>query len=164
MRLLPYRTRDNLIDGVVVTFMDITERKRAEQTLWSSRLMYVAQNLESTSREAFLVLDGDLKVITANPAFYTYFKTIPQETEGRRVYELGNRQWDIPRFKELLEQIIPEKAAIADFAVEHNFPGIGVKKLLLNARRFHSDQQIFIILAIEDITAGQGREAPPPQP
>jgi two-component system, chemotaxis family, CheB/CheR fusion protein len=163
MRLLPYRTRDNLINGVVVTFVDITERKKAEHILWSSRLMYVAQHLESTSQEAFVVLDGDLKVITANPAFYNYFKTIPEETEGRMVYELGNRQWNIPKLRELLEQIIPQKAAIADFDVEHNFPGIGFRKMLLNARRFQSDQQIFIILAIEDITPGQEWDAPPPK-
>jgi two-component system CheB/CheR fusion protein len=164
MRLLPYRTRDNLIGGVVLTFMDITGRKEAERAMWTSRLLSFAETLAYTAREPFLVLDGELKVITANPVFYSTFKTAPAETEGRLVYTLGNRQWDIPKLKELLEQVIPQDAVFSDFEVKHHFLTIGPKTMLLNARSFHSDQQKFIILAIEDISAGQGREAPPPQP
>jgi hypothetical protein len=138
-----------------------TARKKANQLLWSSGLMRTAQNLESIPGGPFLVLDGDLKVITARPGFSTRFKSVPAEPEARQVYELGNRRWDISRLRELLKQIIPPKAVIADFVVEHNFPGLGFKKMVLNARRFQSGQRIFIILAIEEVTPGQGRVVPP---
>jgi two-component system CheB/CheR fusion protein len=164
MRLLPYRTRDNLIDGVVVTFMDISDRIKAERAMITNLLSF-GETLTHTVREPFLILDGDLKVITANQIFYHTFKVSPVETEGRRIYELGNRQWDIPRLKELLEQIIPLHAALSDFEVKHHFPAIGPKTMLLNARSFQSNRQKFILLAIEDVTPAQGREGPtPPKP
>ena len=161
--MLPYRTRDNLIGGVVLTFMDITVRKEAEHAMWTSRLLDFAGTFAYTAREPFLILDGDLKVITANPAFYSAFKTTPAETEGRLVYALGNRQWDIPKLKELLEQVIPQNAVFSDFEVKHNFLTIGPKTMLLNARYFQSDQQKFILPAIEDVTAGKSLEAQPPK-
>jgi two-component system, chemotaxis family, CheB/CheR fusion protein len=163
MRLLPYRTGDNLIDGVVLTFMDITVRKEAEYAMWNSRLLSFAETLAYTAREPFLILNGDLKVIAANPSFYSAFKVTPAETEGRLIYELGNRQWDIAKLKELLEQIISKNKDFSDFEVTHNFPAIGFKAMLLNARSFQSDQQSFILLAIEDVTKDQGLEGQPPQ-
>jgi hypothetical protein len=118
----------------------------------------LGQNLEFASREPLLVLDGALKVVADNPDFYNHFKNLPEWTEGRMLYELRNRQWDIPRLRELLEQTTPQKATIADFSVEHNFPGIGFKKMLLNARRFHSDQQKFIILPSMTLPLAGGRK------
>jgi len=92
------------------------------------------ESIVETVREPLVVLDGELKVVAANPSFYRTFQVTPQETEGRFLYDLGNRQWDIPRLRELLEKIIPERSVFEDFEVEHDFPYIGVKTMLLNAR------------------------------
>jgi two-component system, chemotaxis family, CheB/CheR fusion protein len=108
----------------------------------------------NTIREAVLVLDKSLRIKNANSCFYKTFKVSESETEGRFLYSLGNEQWNIPRLKELLEEIIPRNAHVNDFEVTHNFPGIGEKVMLLNARRLvrklHSEH--LILLAIEDIT------------
>lgn len=107
-----------------------------------------------TIREALLVLDAHLRIRTANRSFYKFFQVKPEDTEGMLIYEIGNRQWDIPRFRELLENIIPENSQFQDFEVSHNFPGIGQKIMLLNARKIiqKSHNRELILLAIEDIT------------
>ena len=108
----------------------------------------------TTIREAVLVLDKSLRVKNANRCFYSTFKVTEEETEGKLLYELGNNQWNIPKLKELLEDIIPRNSQVSDYAVEHHFSGIGHKVMLLNARRLvrklHSEH--LILLAIEDIT------------
>jgi len=114
----------------------------------------LAEDIFNTVREPLLVLDADLRVISANRSFYQTFKVAPEETEGQLIYDLGNRQWDIPRLRELLEQILPEDTKFDNFEVEHDFPTIGRRVMLLNARRVcreaHKTQMI--LLAIEDIT------------
>jgi len=104
-----------------------------------------------------VVLDAKLKVLSANRSFYENFKVQPEVTEGKLLYELGNGQWNIPRLRELLEKILSESASFQDFAVDHVFPEIGYKKMLLNARRIHQAGIITdtILLAIEDTTARQ---------
>jgi hypothetical protein len=111
-------------------------------------------------REPLLVLDGDLKVISANQAFYQSFHTSKPQTENCHIYELGNGQWDIPRLRKLLEEIIPQNTSLQGFEVEYDFPKIGRKIMLLNARRLPAlgDHSSFILLAIEDVTAEQLRE------
>jgi two-component system CheB/CheR fusion protein len=128
-RLLPYRTRENVIDGVVLTFLDIS----SPQLLSMARIF--AQNVVDTVREPLLVLDGNLRVISANQAFHQAFHTSRSEIENLPVYDLGNGQWDIFKLRELLEEIIPKNASFKDFEVEHDFPHIGKKTMLLNARR-----------------------------
>lgn len=86
-------------------------------------------------REPLLLLDSSLKVVTANPAFYRIFNVKPAETEGVLIYDLGNRQWDIPKLRELLENILPQNTGFHDFEVEHDFETIGRKIMRLNARR-----------------------------
>lgn len=112
------------------------------------------ESIVETVREPLVVLDGQLRVVAANHSFYRTFQVTPQETEGRFLYDLGNRQWDIPRLRELLERIIPEKSVFEDFEVEHDFPHIGVKTMLLNARVLpgRAGRPDMILLAIEDIT------------
>jgi two-component system CheB/CheR fusion protein len=83
----------------------------------------------------FIALDVELRVVRANAAFYEKFRVTREETQGRSFYELGNGQWDIPRLRTMLEEMLPEKTRIKDFPVEHAFPKIGPGKLLLNARR-----------------------------
>jgi PAS domain S-box-containing protein len=101
-----------------------------------------------------LVLDADLKIISANRNFYRTFKVTPGETIGSFIYDLGNKQWDIPKLRELLEEVLPEKEAFDDFEVEHNFQDIGHKIMLLNARQIYRKDigAKMILLAIEDIT------------
>ena len=105
-------------------------------------------------REPLIVLDQDLRVVSASRSFYEVFKVKPEETVGQLIYDLGNKQWDIPKLRELLETILPQKATFDDYEVEHDFPGIGRRTMLLNARRIPSppEKPKVILLAIEDIT------------
>ncbi|MFC2149239.1 PAS domain-containing protein [Candidatus Auribacterota bacterium] len=113
-----------------------------------------AQNIVDTVREPLLILGSDLRVISANRSFYKIFKVIPEETVGQFIYDLGNQQWDIPKFRELLEEILPKSVTFNDYEVEHEFPVIGRKIMLLNARKLfrETNQTEMILLAIEDIT------------
>ncbi|MBN1833166.1 MAG: sigma 54-interacting transcriptional regulator [Deltaproteobacteria bacterium] len=105
-------------------------------------------------REPLVVLDSDLKVVKANHSFYQTFRVKPEGTEGMLIYDLGNRQWDIPKLRELLENILPQNSTFNDFEVEHHFETIGQKIMHLNARRIHgeSNQTQMILLSIEDVT------------
>lgn len=156
MRTLPYRTIENVIDGVVITFTEITEQKHAQEIL-SDTLIY-AESIIDTIREPLIVLDSRMKVVSANRIFYRTFKVSKKDTEGKIIYDLGNRQWDIPKFRELLEKILPENTKFENFEVEHDFPSLGHKKMLLNARKImqKSKGTEMILLVIEDITGGKG--------
>jgi chemotaxis protein methyltransferase CheR len=105
-------------------------------------------------REPLIVLDQDLKVVTANNAFFQTFDVSPDKTEGVLIYELGSRQWDIPGLRKLLEDILPQNTSFYDFEVEHDFETIGHKIMHLNARRIHGEdsQTQLILLVIEDVT------------
>jgi len=107
-----------------------------------------------TIREPLIVLTPDLKVISANRSFYENFQVAPKETEGRLIFDIGNHQWDIPALRELLEEIIPQNTHFNNFEVDHEFPAIGRKTMLLNARRIYRESigTDMILLAIEDIT------------
>jgi PAS domain S-box-containing protein len=120
----------------------------------------LAESVVETVREPLIVLDENLKVVSANNAFYRTFQVTPQATEGRFIYELGNRQWDIPKLRELLEDIIPKNAAFEGFEVDHVFPSIGRKTMLLNAKRIEQrgKRSHLILLAIEDITTRKQAE------
>ena len=153
-RIMPYRTVDDLVDGVVITFTDITESKRA---LVQQEMLDYLKSIVATIRDSLVVLDGDLKVITASRSFYQTFQVQPESTEGVLLYELGDGQWNIPSLRELLEKILTTNASFQDFAVEHDFPGIGHKKMLLNARKVYREDIDTgrILLAIEDTTGAQ---------
>lgn len=107
-----------------------------------------------TVREPLLVLDEKLRIITANRSFYKIFHVDKKETESKLIYELGNGQWDIPKLRHLLEKILPEKVFFQDFEIEHVFPVIGKRTVLLNARKVVQikENEPLILLAIEDIT------------
>jgi len=152
MRVLPYRTGENVIDGVVVTFVDITPQKHA--ALASARARCFAEAIVETIREPLIVLDSHLKIVSANDAFYRTFQVKIAETEGRLIYELGNRQWDIAPLRELLEKVIPQNTRFHGFVVEHDFPHIGHRKMVLNGRQVvHGDEKSGkILLAFDDVT------------
>src|SRR5579859_3894058 len=120
-----------------------------------------AENIIATLREPFVVLDKSLRVRTANSAFYRDFHVSKEETQGRFVYDLGNGQWDIPQLRTLLPQVLSNSQPVEDFEVEHAFPAIGQRAMLLNARRFppESDEPDLILLAIEDVTDRRRAEA-----
>ncbi|MDQ2694118.1 MAG: PAS domain S-box protein, partial [Pseudomonadota bacterium] len=109
-----------------------------------------AESIVDTVREPLIVLTPQLRVKSANQAFYTFFQVKPEETEGRLIYELGNRQWDIPKLRQLLEGVLLQNEVFDDFVVTHDFEQLGLRTLLLNARRLDTVQ--LILLAIEDIT------------
>ena len=121
-------------------------RKREEL----SRAHEYAGGVVDTIREPLIVLSTDLKVVSANKSFYDTFKVNKKETERHLIYQLGNKQWNIPELRNLLEKILPKKKVFDGFEVEHEFPKIGKKTMLLNARRL--DHLQLILLAIEDIT------------
>ena len=148
----PIRNERGEVAGVVLVFRDISERRRQEQQVQDA-LAY-ADNIIATMREPFLVLDKSLRVKTANRSFYRIFHVSREDTEGHYIYELGNGQWNIPGLLRLLEGVLSNSHPIHDFGVEHDFPAIGKKVMLLNARRFESvdGQPDLILLAIEDIT------------
>ena len=113
-----------------------------------------AEGIIDTVREPLIILDQDLRVISANRSFYSFFKVTPKETAGQFIYDLGNKQWDIPKLRELLENIIPQKETFDDYDVEHDFATIGRRIMLLNARQIKraAGKESIILLAIEDIT------------
>jgi PAS domain S-box-containing protein len=113
-----------------------------------------SESIIDTIREPLIVLDQDLRVVSASRAFYEFFKVQPEETVGQLIYELGNKQWDIPKLRQLLEEILPQKATFDDYEVEHDFLSIGKHTMLLNARRIPRppEKTKVILLAIEDIT------------
>lgn len=120
----------------------------------SQPLSFSADNIVDTVREPMLVLNADLRVRRANRSFYRTFRVTPEETVDRLVYDLGNQQWDIPWLRKLLEEVLPQDTAFDDFEVEHVFPVIGRKYMLLNARSICGKDNLteFILLAIEDTT------------
>jgi two-component system CheB/CheR fusion protein len=146
-QVLPYRTRDNRTEGVVITLSDV-----AAEALREARLY--AESIVDTVREPLLVLDGNLRVLSANRSFYTAFNVSERDTAGRSLDELGNRQWDIPQLRTVLKKILPHKHVVNDLEVEHDFEGMGRRVMLLNARALlrGGDRPDLILLAIDDIT------------
>ena len=114
-----------------------------------------AQGIVDTIREPVLVLDKDLRVIAASRSFYSTFKVSPEDTKGRLLYALGDGQWDIPKLRVLLEQIIPERGVMEGYEVDHEFPGLGSRTICLNARQvfYEGGAGTTILLGMEDVTA-----------
>ena len=113
-----------------------------------------AESIINTVREPLICLDQDLRVVSASRSFYEFFKVKPEETVDQLIYDLGNKQWDIPKLRELLETILPKRATFDDYEVEHDFTSIGRRTMLLNARQMVRGlgKELIILLAIEDIT------------
>jgi len=151
LRIHPYRTADNRIDGAVLVLVDIEVAKSAQERLQEAR--DYARAIVETVREPLLVLDAELRVQSANGAFYKIFELSPPETEGRLLDELGSRQWDIPDLRRMLQE--PGGMAVQDFEVSLDRATQGPKVVLLNARailREGRDHPDLILLAIEDVT------------
>ncbi len=151
MRILPYRTTENVIDGVVITFSDVTRLKLAEQA--AQNTLAYSRSIIDTVPDPFVVLNSRLQVVSANKAFYRTFHTRVEESEHQLIYDLGNRQWDIPQVRRVLEEIIPENSKLEELEVDHEFPFIGRKRFLLNARRIEQtgEQPHLILLAFKEV-------------
>jgi two-component system CheB/CheR fusion protein len=151
---------------ILLAIEDITERREIENGLEKTRkeleatkiaedeAREYAESMINTVREPLLVLDQNLRVVTASRSFYGVFKVKPEETVQQLIYDLGNKQWNIPKLRELLETILPQKTTFDNYEVEHDFTAIGRRIMLLNARQIQraSGKERIILLAIEDIT------------
>ncbi|MBR8835725.1 MAG: PAS domain-containing protein [Stigonema ocellatum SAG 48.90 = DSM 106950] len=158
LRIRPYRTTENQIDGAVMVLVDIDALKRSAKELEEAR--DYAEAMVETVRSPLVVLNSSLQVITANQAFYQTFQVTPAQTEQHLIFELGNGQWNIPELISLLEQILPHNIHLQDFEVEHVFEKIGRRTMLLNARKiFLQGNDHTILLAMEDITQRKQFEA-----
>ncbi len=145
-------TIDNNYGYILSSIIDGTASKKLETEIQDAR--EYAENIVETVHKPLVVLSYDLKILTANDSFYDTFKVTPEETIGNFIYDLGNRQWDIPRLRELFEDILPNDTVFNAFEVDHEFPGVGRKILLLNARQIFRKKigSHIILLAMEDIT------------
>jgi two-component system CheB/CheR fusion protein len=152
LRILPSLGPDGKTDGAVLMFIDIDAAKRG---------LDFAEAIVETVREPLVILSQNLRVVKANKTFYESFQAAPQETEGRLIYDLGNGQWNIPKLRELLENILPANATFRDFEVTHEFEHVGRKVMLLNASEIFDPnaQARTILLAIEDATDRKQAEA-----
>jgi PAS domain S-box-containing protein len=158
--------KKNDLPIILLAIEDITERKEIEAGLENTRkelevikitadeVSEYAESIINTVREPLIALDQDLRVVSVSRSFYEFFKVNPEETVGQLIYDLGNKQWDIPKLRELLETILPQKATFDNYEVEHDFTTIGRRVMLLNARQIHRvlGKEQIILLAIEDIT------------
>ena len=145
LRILPSVGPDGKTDGAVLMFLDIDAAKRG---------LDFAEAIVETVREPLVILNQNLQVIKANKSFYATFHAVPGETEERLIYDLGNGQWNIPKLRELLENILPAHSTFRDFEVTHEFEHVGKKVMLLNASEIFNPnaQARTILLAIEDAT------------
>lgn len=149
---------------------DVTRRKNAEQRLKTSQDAFkeeldkrtkslrdseeYSKSILATIRESLVVVDADLKVLSVNNFFLQTFKVSEEETIGRKLFELGNGQWNIPKLRTMLEQLLPTQNPVVNYEVEHDFPDIGPKIMILNAHQVELEGQYkdHILLAIEDVT------------
>ena len=137
---------------ILSSLSDVTEARQLGLEIQDAR--EYAENIVETVHKPLVVLDVDLKIVTANNSFYETFRVAPEETIGNYIYEIGNGQWDIPKLRVLFEDILPNDTVLNGYEVDHYFPSIGRKIILLNARQIFRKKigSHIILLAMEDIT------------
>ncbi|MBA3964779.1 MAG: PAS domain-containing protein [Nitrospirales bacterium] len=152
LRIFPYRTAKNTIDGLVITFLNMTKVKKTE--IVARQAQEFSESIIQTVRHPLIVLDGQLRVVTANQAFYQLFQLSPLEVEQQLFYEVGKGEWAIPALRQLLEEILPQNHTFQDFLVDHTFSRVGHRFLVLNGRRLEQEpgKPWLILLAMEDVT------------
>ena len=155
-RIQPYRTVDNVIAGVLMTFTNVTDFKLNSIKLGvAEKAQVLAEGIVNTVAEPLVVLDSALKVVSASDSFYKHFQVEAVETVGRRIYDLGNGQWNIAALRQLLDNVLPAAQTIDGYIVEHNFPGIGPRRMVVNARRIVTakGQTELVLLTMVEIVA-----------
>ncbi len=152
LRMRPYRTGERAIDGILMALLDIDVVKRSLDAAQEARDF--ADAIVETIREPLLVLDAEFRVVRATQSFCSMFQVSKQDTDGQLLFTLGNGQWDLPGLREVLTQVLPRDTAFDNFPVDHDFPSIGRKSMLLNGRQIQprSGSPPLILLAIEDVT------------
>ena len=151
LRIRPYRTTENQIDGVVLVLLDIDDLKHSAATVEAAR--NYAEAIVETVQVPLVVLESDLRVNKANQAFYDTFQVSPPETAQALLFDWGNGQWNIPGLRSLLEAVFSNEAVLQNFEVEHRFEQIGQKTMLLNALKLvEAGEAPRLLLSIEDIT------------
>ena len=148
----PYRTVDDRIEGAVLTFVDVDDVTKALDAAISARDF--AEGIVETVQHPLLVLDSDLRIRRATSAFYRTFQVSPEETIGQLIYDVGDRQWNSPTLRRLMDEALVRDVAFRDLDVTHDFPRIGRRTMRLNARRIvdQSRTTSTLLLAIEDVT------------
>lgn len=151
MRILPYRTTENVISGLVMTFVNIRQIKEA-RLLEEARAYF--ESIFETIRQPLLVLDEEHRVVSANRCFHAAFQLSPNEVQDRPLWEIGNGEWKIAELREILNSIHPQNPSFEGFAVKQDFSRIGHKTFLLNARLLNRDSPRpgLVLLAFEDVT------------
>ena len=159
LHILPYRTVDDQIDGVVLTLQNIDAVKAASEQAKKAGELFSA--IINTVRQPLIVLDSDLRVMMFNQSFLQTFKVSKEETANKFLYRLGNEQWNIPRLRALLEEVLPKDQVVTNFEVDHKFEHIGRRRIVLNARTLTqlAGREPMILLALEDITQRKQSEA-----
>jgi two-component system CheB/CheR fusion protein len=147
LRILPYRTTDNVIEGLVLTFVDITKLKQAQ----------VSQRILQVMREPLVVLDPDLRIVSANEAFYASFRLTPPQVEGRPIYEVGNWQWDLPRLRRLMEKTAAEGSATDSFEIDGGIADVGSHRTVISCLRVDDGAapRSHVLLAFDDTTGAR---------
>jgi two-component system, chemotaxis family, CheB/CheR fusion protein len=158
-RMLPYRTLNNHIAGVVITFIDVTAHKRASDASEEARIY--AQAIIETIRQPLLVLDESMHVVSTNPAFQTMFELSESDAIGKLVFDLAKGDWNFPKLRELLNLVIKQNEQFSDVEIEHEFGSVGHLCMLLNGRKLvrGNNRPSLILVAIEDITERKLAEA-----
>jgi two-component system CheB/CheR fusion protein len=155
LRIRPYRTLDDRIDGAVLVLVDVDVLKRSTEQLCQAR-DYAEAIVEMVS-DSLLVLDADLRVVHANGQFCNAFQVLPQDTEGCLIFDLGNGQWNIAELRSRLQDLLTRNTQIENFRVEHTFDQIGPKTMRLNARQISTDTgSPLILLTILDVSDRPG--------
>jgi two-component system CheB/CheR fusion protein len=152
IRIRPYKTIDHKIDGAVLVFVNIDESKNRERLTRAADVY--SEGIIQTVRDPLVVLDEHFHVEKANQAFYDIFQVNPKETVGRLFYELGNRQWNIPELRDLLENVLPKKLEVRDFHMSHRFEQVGEKSLVVHARslEWEGQKKLLILITLHDLT------------
>ena len=158
LRMRPYQAGERSVDGVLVALLDIDSVRRSLDEAREARDL--AEAIVETVREPLVVLDAGLRILKATHSFYAAFQVDSAETEGRILFDLGDGQWNIPRLRALLEEILPGGSRVENFEVAHEFPSIGYRRMVLHASQIQRESQgtMAILLAIEDITERAGAE------
>lgn len=158
-RLTPYRTKDDVTAGVVITFTDVSDTKLAAEAILNleTAARKYAEGIVETVPLPLLVLDQELSIVSANKEFYDFFHIDKSATQGTGIYRLDGGLWDMPELRTILEKVLPERENFEGFVIEHELPGIGHQRLILNGRKIsYMDIPPLILLSIQEESAVDG--------
>lgn len=157
MKVLPYRTMENRIDGVIITFMNITDLKRSN--LAQKAIFDYTHRLIEAMDQPLVILSKRLRLLSANEAFYQMFRIRREESDGQVLFNLGEGQWNIPALKKALKESLPDDLADRTIEVEHAFPLLGKKRLKIGLHKINLkenaviEEEELILLFVEELTS-----------